>query len=307
MDPLADVLAMASVRGSVAASLAAREPWGLALAPVPRAAFHAVTAGTVWMRVDGGPDVHLQPGDTVLLPRGSGHLISSGPDTPTLPFDHGDAEAALSSGVELTAGSGPVTSRILCASYQHDAPHGSGPFALLPDVVHVRGAAATPALSATVRLLAEEMASPAPGKRVVLDRIVDILLVHLLRAHISTADLATERPSWFRGLRDAVTSAALSEIHNDPGRAWTTDDLARHVGVSKATLARRFNSEVGQSPATYLTSWRMNVAAQLLRSESHPVATVARSVGYTSEFAFSRAFARTHGIPPGRYRRRERA
>lgn len=307
MDPLTDVLAMSAVRGSVAASLAAGESWGLELAAVPRAAFHAVTAGTAWMRVDGGPTLHLQPGDTVLLPRGTRHVISSGESTATVPFDHAEAEAALSSGAELTAGSGSPVTRILCASYQHDAPDGGGPFALLPDVLHVRGAAATAALAATVRLLAEEMATPAPGKRVILDRTVDILLIHLLRAYLADGDQATEAPSWFRGLRDRTTSAALSEIHRDPGHPWTADDLARRVGVSRATLARRFRSEVGQSPAAYLTTWRMNIAAQQLRQEGRSVAAVARSVGYTSEFAFNRAFSRAHGLPPGRYRSRERS
>lgn len=307
MDPLTDILAMASVRGSVAASLAAGEPWALRLSPVPRAAFHAVTSGTAWMRVDSGPTVHLQPGDTVLLPRGSGHVISSGLDTAAVPFDHDAAEVALSSGAEMSTGSGPVTTRILCASYQHESLPGEGPFALLPDVVHVRGAAATAALSSTVRLLAEEMTSTGPGKRVVLDRTVDILLIHLLRAHIAEADVTTERPSWFRGLRDSITAAALAEIHGDLGRGWTADDLARRAGVSKATLARRFKSEVGQTPSAYLTAWRMNVAAQQLRSGTRPVGAVARSVGYTSEFAFNRAFTRAHGISPGRYRHRERA
>lgn len=306
MDPLTDVLAMSSVRGSLAATLAAGEPWALALAPVPRAAFHAVTAGTVWMRIEGGPDVHLQPGDTVLLPRGTGHVIGSDLATPPVAFDHVQAETALNAGVELTTGTTPVTTRILCASYQHDSDPHSGPFALLPDVVHVRGAVATSALAATVRLLAEEMSSPAPGNRVVLDRTVDILLIHLLRAYMAETDPATQPASWFRGLRDSTTSAALSEIHSNPAHPWTADELARQVGVSKATLARRFRSEVGQSPTAYLTTWRMSVAARQLVAENRPVAAVARSVGYTSEFAFNRAFTRTHGVPPGRFRNRER-
>lgn len=306
VDPLTDVLALSSVRGSLAATLAAGDPWALALAPVPRAAFHAVTAGTVWLRIAGRPAVYLQPGDTVLLPRGTGHVIGGDLTTPPVAFDHADAEAARRAGVELRTGTGPVTTRVLCASYQHDSDPRSGPFALLPEVVHVRGAVATSALFATLRLLAEEMAAPAPGNRVVLDRAIDILLIHVLRAYLAETDPSSEHPSWLRGLRDPVTSAALSEIHQDPASPWTADDLARRVGVSKATLARRFRSEVGQSPAAYLTTWRMKVAARQLLAENRPVAAVARSVGYTSEFAFNRAFARTHGVPPGRYRARER-
>ncbi len=293
---------MASVRGSIAASLAAGEPWGLELPLVPRAAFHAVTAGTMWLRVADGPTIHLQPGDLVLLPRGTAHTIASGASSPTELFDHASAEEALNAGLELRAGAGPTTTRVLCASYQHDGPQRLSPFALLPEVLHVPGAVATSSLSATVRMLGDEMAMPAAGRRVVLDRTVDILLIHLLRAHLSNVDPAKEPPSWFRGLRDATTSAALTELHRDPSHGWTTAELSRRVGVSSATLARRFKSEVGQTPAGYLAGWRMTVAAQRLRSERCSVGAVARSVGYTSEFAFNRAFSRAYGVPPGRYR-----
>jgi AraC-like DNA-binding protein len=78
--------------------------------------------------------------------------------------------------------------------------------------------------------------------------------------------------------------------------------LARRVGVSRSTLNRRFLTEVGRPPADYLTAWRLELAARRLRSGDEPVSVVAHGVGYTSEYAFNRAFARCHGLPPGRYR-----
>ena len=64
---------------------------------------------------------------------------------------------------------------------------------------------------------------------------------------------------------------------------------------------------VGEPPAAYLTRWRMELAARLLRESDQPVGSISHLVGYTSEFAFSRAFTKHRGEPPGRYRKRIRS
>ncbi|MCK5755015.1 MAG: helix-turn-helix transcriptional regulator [Mycobacterium sp.] len=87
-----------------------------------------------------------------------------------------------------------------------------------------------------------------------------------------------------------------------PAYPWTLETLARSAGVSRPTLARRFSTEVGCPQAEYLTKWRMELAANKLRLTTLPVAHIARDVGYTSEYAFNRTFARWQGVPPGRYR-----
>ena len=104
-----------------------------------------------------------------------------------------------------------------------------------------------------------------------------------------------------------LTWHALGELHDDPGHPWTVGSLARRVGVSKATLARRFEAEVGRPPGDYVTAWRMELAAHRLRRGSEPVGAIGRGVGYQSEYAFNRAFARYHGVPPGRFRAAARA
>jgi AraC-like DNA-binding protein len=86
----------------------------------------------------------------------------------------------------------------------------------------------------------------------------------------------------------------------------TLNDLARHTATSRATLARRFPALVGETPGGYLTRWRMDRAAWLLCTTGDPIGPIARSVGYTSEYAFNRAFARAHGVTPGRYRAQHR-
>ena len=76
---------------------------------------------------------------------------------------------------------------------------------------------------------------------------------------------------------------------------------------ARATLARRFTDAVGTPPLAYLSNWRMHLAAERLKHATETVESIARDVGYTSEYAFNRAFSRHRGQPPGRYRRLARA
>jgi len=306
MDALAAVLAVAGVRGTVAATLSAAEPWGLTLDAVPGAAFHAVTDGIAWLRVTGRPDTRLMPGDVVLLPTGRAHVLASAPDVDTAPFNHLAAEQALAAGDELRLGTGTAQTRILCASYHQDSAITLPLLALLPDVLHMPSRRADGALDTTLRLLAHEISRPQPGAAAVLDRIVDILFVQLLRAWLDTRPDHHHAASWLSALTDPVAGPALAVLHTQPGRDWTVGSLAAAAGVSRATLARRFPAQTGLTPAAYLTRWRMDLAAQRLRDTDDTVGAIARSLGYTSEYAFNRAFTRARRIPPGRYRAQSR-
>ena len=302
MDILAAVLSTAAVRGSVAATLTAGAGWGLRMAEVPGAAFHAVTSGSAHLEVAGRPPIRLMPGDVVLLPTGVEHSLLGSPDARAEPFDHVRAEAALAEGGRLVIGDPPVTTQIICASYDQDPAARWSPFAALPPVVYLPALSAPPGLRTSLSLISDELAGAGPGLRPVLDHVVNIVLIQLLRAWIEASSHTAAAPSWLRGLADPTTRSALGELHRDPAFPWTIESLARQVGVSRATLARRFGSEVGTSPGSYLNGWRMELAARSLRTGTDTVGAVARSVGYGSEYAFNRAFARHHGVPPGRYR-----
>src|SRR5262249_32577862 len=235
MDALTAVLAVAGVRGTVAATLDAAEPWGLTLGAVPGAAFHAVTDGLAWLRIAGRPAVRLMPGDVVLLPTGIAHILASGPDAGTVPSDHAAAERALAAGESLRLGAGPAQTRVLCASYCQGRPVTAPLRTLLPTVLHTPERQAGTALDATLRLLASEISQPQPGAAAVLDRIVDILLVQLLRAWLAAdQDPARARTaSWLSALTDPVAGPALAVLHTQPGRHWTIGSLAAAAGVSR--------------------------------------------------------------------------
>ncbi|MEW2144347.1 AraC family transcriptional regulator [Micromonospora vinacea] len=140
-----------------------------------------------------------------------------------------------------------------------------------------------------------------PGRQVVLDRLLDWLLVCTVRDWFDQPE--AETPGWYRALSDDTVGPVLRAMHDAPGRPWTLTSLAAQAGVSRSTLAKRFTTLVGEPPLTYLTDWRMTVAADLLAESNATVAAVARHLGYADAFGFSAAFKRVHGMSPSGHRR----
>jgi len=151
-----------------------------------------------------------------------------------------------------------------------------------------------------IPLLGDEIVKDEPGQEVVLDRLLDLLLIAVLRAWFARPEAVG--PSWFRAHEDPVVGRALRLLHHEPDRPWTVATLAADAGVSRAALARRFTELVGEPPMSFLTGWRIALAADLLREPGATVASVARQVGYGSPFALSTAFKRLRGVSPQQHR-----
>lgn len=150
--------------------------------------------------------------------------------------------------------------------------------------------------------LAAEAAADTPGQQVVLDRLLDWLLVCAVREYFDRP--GGEPPSWYAAQRDPVVGDALRLLHAEPAAPWTVSSLGERTGVSRSTLAKRFADLVGEPPLTYLTRWRMTLAADLLAErEAATVAEIGRAVGYSDAFAFSVAFKRIRGVSPSEFRR----
>jgi AraC-like DNA-binding protein len=147
-----------------------------------------------------------------------------------------------------------------------------------------------------IPLLADEIVKDEPGQESVLDRLLDLLLIAVLRAWFARPE--AEAPGWYRASGDPVVGHALRLLHHDPARPWTVAELAHETGVSRAALARRFHALVGEPPMTFLTGWRIALAADLLREPGATIASVADQVGYGTPFALSAAFKRVRGVSP---------
>ncbi|GAA0963892.1 AraC family transcriptional regulator [Frigoribacterium faeni] len=300
MDVLSEVLDASGVRGSAGARIAAGGDWGVEWLRDRDAVVYAVTAGIAWLTLDGEAPRLLMTGDVVILTAGAAHSLSSEPGADIHSCDVAAAADARRHGGVLRLGDGDVQTQVLGASYSHD-PAGSTPvFALLPPVVHLGAHQLGPTLTDVVRLLGREISHPGLATDLLLDRLVDVLLIEILRTWLASSP--TIDASWWGVLRDPLLLRAVTRIHEAPGHPWTTEALAREVATSKQTLVRRFSAFAGTTPGAYLTRWRMDLAAHRLRDTDDTLDEIAADVGYTSVYAFSRAFSRERSLPPGRYR-----
>jgi len=308
MDPLADVFDLSRVSGAVMAQLIADEPWGVAVDPVPGAVFHAVVAGSCWLRMPGRAPQRLMPGDVVLLPTNTPHELVSTVDGATESLARFEKDTRRTADGDVIISGPGARTRVLCAAYDYDHDVAHPLMSQLPPVLYVP--AGLPgddgAVAGTLDLLALELGGHPPGSRAAVGRLIDVMLIHVMRAWLRMQESDSDA-GWLLALRDRVVADAMNRIHARPGDPWTIDSLAREVSVSRATLARRFSQLVGETPLGYLTRWRMDLAAQRLRDTDDTIAAISLAVGYRSEYAFSRAFTRHRGAAPGRYRRQSRA
>jgi AraC-like DNA-binding protein len=294
---------MLRVRGSLLARVRAGGEWGFRIAASREAAVHAVTTGPVWLMLEGEAPRRLDAGDVVLFPSGVTHVIASTPDAPARSWDREAKRAALNADGEILVGSAQGDVRFLCACYDYDRHVAHPLLAALPRTIIVRANCTEhDEIHRLLQLLEFELDHAAAGTATAVNRLLDLVLLNLLRQWITSADFSEAETGWLRAVGDPAVGAALAALHRRPDQPWSLEELASEVNVSRSTLARRFVALLGVAPLTYLARWRMEVAARALRDSNATVATIARDVGYASEFAFTRAFARAYGLPPGRYR-----
>ena len=160
-------------------------------------------------------------------------------------------------------------------------------------------------LEDSIRFSADEAVVSRPGGEAVLTKLAEVLFMETLRAYV--ADLSPKQTGWLAGTRDAVVGKALALMHGSPSHPWTMDSIAKEAGVSRSVIAERFRHYLNEPPMAYLTRWRLQLGAEMLLSQSHPVAQIAAEVGYDSEAAFNRAFKREFQIPPARFRAQARS
>ena len=158
------------------------------------------------------------------------------------------------------------------------------------------------ALRATMTMVASEMANPAPGSGLVVQRLAEILFVQCLRVHLESRSGVCNK-ELLRAFFDSKIGVALKMMHQKLDAAWTVEKLASACGMSRSAFAVRFKEMVGETPLEYLTTWRMQKAATLLQKSDNKVVDVARSVGYDSEATFSKAFKRVVHVAPSEFRR----
>lgn len=294
-DPLSDVIALLQPRAVASKPISGAGRWGVRYSDFGHPSFCAVLEGRCRLAVEGHRALTLEAGDFVLLPATPGFTLSGfEPVTP----ERIDPKVTPAPAGEVRHGtrSGPPEVRLLGGYFVFGSPDAALLVSLLPAVVHVRGAER---LSTLVRLVGDEARERRAGRDLVLTRLVEVLLVEALRS-TSGEDAP---PGLLRGLADARLARAIRQMHGQLARSWTVAELARTAALSRSAFFERFTRTVGAAPMEYLLSWRMAVAKDLLRRHDLALAEVAERVGYGSASAFSIAFSRHVGQPPGRYAR----
>lgn len=308
MDVLTDVLQTVRVSAMCYGQVELTAPWGLRAEQAEDAIFHVVLRGSCVLEVDGVDGVvGLSSGDVFALPDGTAHVLRDCPTTPARPIAEMFAEPPADGGRVRAYGGGGAASTLVCGCFRFEDRRNNPLLSVLPPLVLIRGrdGRAVDWLEPTLRFIAAEADSDRPGAQTVISRLADILFIQLVRAHLASASEA-ER-GWLKALAEPQIGAALSLIHHDPAHAWTVASLAQRVGMSRSTFAGRFTELVGEPPLHYVTRWRMQKAAGLLREGRATLADIADRVGYESEAAFSKAFKRWMGSAPGAYRKAARA
>ena len=302
-DALSEILSSVRMQGAVFSRARLLAPWGVESGVTASGVFHAVVSGRAWARLEGQEDlVELEPGDVVVFPFGDNHLITDVPDRQTRPIGTMTTVDEQGMGHLEVDGGGAATS-LICGNIGFDQGEAHPVFSMLPPILHVRDqdGRMSHIVETLIGLIANEVDEPLAGSDTVVARLTDVLVVYVLRDYITR--LEPGEGGWLGGLRDPAITDVLALIHRRPAEAWTAETLAASVGMSRSAFFARFRETVGETPAEYLTRWRIHLATRLLREDGCSVATTAGRVGYATEAAFSNAFVRVMGLRPGAYRR----
>jgi AraC-like DNA-binding protein len=302
-DVLADVMNALQLQGRVFCRLVVSGEWAFNMRDDDGLArFHVIERGTCWVGTPDGARRRLAAGD-LLVTFGEHYLSDRSHPAAIVPIEEFLGSAQQSACTTFcNQGEGDEV-QMICGSFTFGPRTDHPLLRALPPLLHVNGDGehAPEWLQLTLRFLSAEMREPGIGTEAVVSRLTDLIFVQAVREWVGTH--VDDRTGWIAALQDRQISAVLGLMHKYTDRPWTVPALAREVGMSRATLARRFRELLDETPLAYLSRWRLQAAVNLIRSEHLSLSEVAARVGYQSEASFSRVFLQVMGQRPGAYRR----
>jgi len=300
MDPLADIITLLRPKAVLSKLVSGAGNWAVRYSEFGHPSFALVLEGSCWLAVDRQGPVQLKKGDFVFLPATPGFTLASDLETKPVLISpdtywevterrHGDETGEPS--VLLQSGYftfDPVNAPVLLNHF--------------PDLIHIHSSdAAIDGVSQIIKLIDREARGEFPGRDLILERLVEIMLVESLRS--TETDQNFRKAGLLAGLRDSQLAAALRVMHGDVSYKWNVAKLGRQAGMSRSAFANRFAKTVGITPIEYLLQLRMALAKDMLLREKRSLSEAALAIGYESTSAFSTAFRRSTGISPGAFAR----
>jgi AraC-like DNA-binding protein len=312
-DPLSDVLRSVRLRGAVffyvsfpddwvAEALPARELASSAMPGVEHLfEYHRMAKGEGWAAAQGEAPVHLATGDIVMFPRDdrAEWIFATRHDPKPIAVSYRDGVLHP----HAPALAEEARNVIVCGFIGCDLKPFNPLLGALPRLLHLPSGDVAGWVRGVLHQAVIESRERRPGSGAVLERASEMVFVDAARRYLES--LPEDAEGWLGGLRDRYVGKALGAIHGQPSKAWTVEDLGHEAGLLRSALHERFVRFAGQAPMQYLANWRMQLAANLLRSTHANVASIALDVDYDSEAAFTRAFKRATGRPPSAWRREQ--
>ena len=304
-DVLTDVLNALQFKGRVFCYGKFTSPWAIRMKSRNCAHFHFFERGQGWVELEETRSAtSVAAGELVILPHGGAHILRDNRRAKAV-----DVDCLLESSDDhiLRHGGGGAETSTVCGAFTFENQIGNPIISVLPRIVHVRKDQLNTcdSLRALLGMLADEAGFPREGSGSIIGHLTGIVFVQAVRAWIQTQPHG--QGGWLGALRDKQISAALKLIHQKPDKPWTISKLASEVGMSRSPFANKFTSLVGEPPLTYLTRWRMNLAAGHLRNGQMRIHDIAARVGYESQASFTNAFKRNFAISPTEYKEKHHA
>ncbi|AVA15109.1 AraC family transcriptional regulator [Sphingopyxis sp. MG] len=298
MDPLSDMIALLRPSAAVSKPISGKGRWAVHYDAHDAPGFTIVLSGEAWLTLDGKEPLRLSEGDFLLLPTTPPFSLASErhiPGTRVTPRDeavrHGDPDGAP----DFMA---------LGGSFAFERVNAPLLLSLLPERIHIPASEGrSTRFGRFVDLMAEECATDYPGKELIIQRMLEALLVEALRWR-SLGNEATPA-SLLNGMQDPAITRVLQAIHADVRSNWTVAELASVAGMSRSVFSAKFSELIGCAPIEYLLRWRMAIAKDALVRGKMTLSQIAEDIGYESASAFSTAFRKRLGCPPGKFARAE--
>ena len=303
MDVLSDVLSNLRLTGSLYFRSELAGPWSIGVKRIERhIRFHLLLSGSCHVAVDGMPPIQMVPGDAVVVPHGTAHILSDMPGRPPLPLGRAMAEGGLAANgvLRILNGRPEPDCRLLCGYCEFDGGLTHPLFATLPTLLRLRPGESWGWLEDAIRFLADDAAQGTPGLAAIASRLLEMLFIQAVRNH---TEREGDTPSFMSALADRHLSRALEAMHANPEADWSLERLAAIAALSRSRFAELFQVQLGVPPMRYLAEWRLHRARRLLTETDLSVAEVAYRTGYSSLPAFTRRFTAAFGVGPGRFRR----
>lgn len=296
MDPLTDIIGLLRPSAAFSKPISGRGDWGVRYAAYGQPGFAIVVKGTCWLAVDGAKPIRLDQGDFVLLPTSPPFDLLSRPGVTCTPGRPSQG------GVRHGEARGKPDFEMLGGAFQLEPVNASLFVPLLPKLIHIRSTnGGAERLSQIISLMMEECAADRLGRELILERLLEIVLLECLR--FPGTGLDAMPTGLLAGMRDKALAKVLRAMHADVRAGWTVDRCAKLASMSRSAFAARFSATLGCAPMEYLLRWRMALARDALIRGEKSLDRIAAEIGYESASAFSTAFRRRMGCPPGRFAR----